>query len=276
MTDTTEVVDADRALKAAHRTMWGLGNYPAVAAEVVQELGPTLVSVCGVDAGQQVLDVAAGTGNAALPAAATGATVTATDLTPELFARGRELAAAQNVDIEWIEGDAEALPFADNEFDIVMSCVGVMFAPHHQQSVNELVRVCRDGGTIGLINWTPDGFIGKMFSAMKPYAAPPPPGAQPPPLWGDEAHVRGLFGDKVRELTTEVRTLTVDMFARPEDFVRYFKKNYGPTIAVYRRIADDHAAVAALDASLIELAGQFYEGKAMNWEYLIVTAKVRR
>ncbi|MDJ0361964.1 class I SAM-dependent methyltransferase [Rhodococcus sp. H29-C3] len=275
MTETTEVVDADRALKAALRTMWGLGNYPAVAAEVVQELGPTLVRACGVEAGQRVLDVAAGSGNAALPAAAAGATVIASDLTPELFARGRELAAAQQVDLEWIQGDAEALPFADNEFDIVMSCVGVMFAPHHQQSADELVRVCRDGGTIGLINWTPDGFIGKMFSAMKPYAAPPPPGAQPPPLWGDEAHVRGLFGDRVREMTAEVRTLTVDMFARPEDFVHYFKKNYGPTIAVYRRIADDHAAVRALDSSLIELAGEFYEGKAMQWQYLIVVAIAR-
>ncbi len=105
---------------------------------------------------------------------------------------------------------------------------------------------------------------------------PPPPGAQPPPLWGDEPHVRGLFGVRVRELTAEARTLTVDTFARPEDFVHYFKKNYGPTIAVYRRIADDHAAIAVLDGSLIELAGQFYEGKAMKWEYLIVTAKVRR
>lgn len=255
--------------------MWGLGNYPVVAAEVVQELGPTLVRACGVEAGQRVLDVAAGSGNAALPAAAVGATVIARDLTPELFARGRELAASQQVDIEWIEGDAEALPFADNEFDIVMSCVGVMFAPHHQQSADELVRVCRDGGTIGLINWTPAGFIGKMFSAMKPYAAPPPPGAQPPPLWGDEAHVRGLFGDRVREFTAEVSTLTVDMFVQPEDFVHYFKKNYGPTITVYRRIADDHAAVRALDSSLIELAGQYYEGQAMQWEYLIVTAIAR-
>ncbi len=159
---TTEVIDitADRALKARHRATWALGDYPAVAADVIPELGPVLVAASGVRAGDRVLDVAAGTGNAAVPAALTGARVTAADLTPELFTAGREFAARQGVAVRWDEGDAEALPYPDGSFDVVLSCVGVMFAPHHQRAADELVRVCRPGGTIGLLSWTPRGFVG--------------------------------------------------------------------------------------------------------------------
>ncbi|MFD2356143.1 class I SAM-dependent methyltransferase [Nonomuraea ferruginea] len=121
-------------------------------------------------------------------------------MTPELLEAGRALAARRGAEVEWRQADAEALPFADGEFDTVVSCVGVMFAPHHQASADELVRVCRPGGTIGLLNWTPEGFIGQMFATMKPFVAPPPPGAQPPPLWGDEDHVRALLGDAVTEV----------------------------------------------------------------------------
>ena len=137
--------------------MWALGDYPAVAIDVIPELGPELVAACRVRAGDRVLDVAAGTGNAAVPAALTGARVTASDLTPELFAAGRKFAARHGVTVQWEEGDAEALPYADGAFDVVLSCVGVMFAPHHQRAADELVRVCRPGGTIGLLSWTPDG-----------------------------------------------------------------------------------------------------------------------
>ena len=182
--------DADRQLKAKHRALWASGNYPAVAAELIPALGPELVQACGVRAGDRVLDVAAGSGNAAIPAAAVGGIVTASDLTPELFDAGRRIAAGRGVELEWVEADAEALPFADNSFDVVMSCVGAMFAPHHQVTADELVRVCRPGGTIGMINWTPQGFIGNLLATMKPYAPPPPPGASPPPLWGDEAPCR--------------------------------------------------------------------------------------
>ena len=119
--------------------------------------------------------------NAAVPAALTGATVIASDLTPELFVAGREFAQRHGVQVQWQEADAEGLPFDDGEFDVVMSCVGVMFAPHHQQAADELVRVCRPGGTICLLSWTPEGFVGQLFQTMKPYAPPPPPGAQPPP-----------------------------------------------------------------------------------------------
>jgi hypothetical protein len=163
----------------------------------------------------------------------------------------------------------------------VLSCLGVMFAPHHQVAADELLRVVRPGGTIGLVSWTPEGFVGQMFAAMKPYAPPPPPGAQPAPLWGNEEHVRGLLGDAVRSVQTERRTLEVDAFRTPEEFRDYFKTNYGPTIAVYAAIAGDPAKVAALDEALADLGVRFarpdqtLECQTLEWEYLLVTA-VRR
>ena len=162
--------DADRALKAKHRSIWASGDYPTLAAELISELGPILVSAAGVRDGQLVLDVAAGSGNVAIPAARTGASVVASDLTPELFDAGRT--AAGELEIDWRQADVEALPFPDAAFDTVLSCVGVMFAPHHQVSADELVRVCRPGGTLGLINWTPEGFIGQLFATMKPFSPP--------------------------------------------------------------------------------------------------------
>jgi ubiquinone/menaquinone biosynthesis C-methylase UbiE len=177
--------------------------------------------------------------------------------------------------LEWREADAEALPFGDGEFDTVVSCVGVMFAPHHQASADELIRVCRPGGTIGLLNWTPQGFVGQMFAVMKPYAPPPPPGTQPPPLWGSEDHVRELFGDRVTDGTARRETVEV-RFATPETFRDYFKANYGPTAAAYRVIASDPDKVAALDRDLTDLARRSDRGAGstvMDWEYLLFTAR---
>ena len=217
MSETTSTIDTttDRALKAKHRAMWALGDYPAVAIDVIPELGPTLVAATGVRAGDRVLDVAAGTGNAAVPAALTGAEVVASDLTPELFVAGRQFAARNGVEITWEEGDAEALPYDDDSFDVVLSCVGVMFAPHHQIAADELLRVCRPGGRIGLLSWTPTGFVGELFRTMKPYAPPPPPGAQPAPLWGDEDHVRALLGDRVTDVVAKRQTLPRTSSPRP-------------------------------------------------------------
>ena len=142
----------------------------------------------------RVLDVAAGTGNASIPAARAGADVTASDLTPELLEAGRRRADAAGVTLAWVEADAEHLPFEDESFDVVISSIGAMFAPHHQETADELVRVCRPGGTIGLLSWTPEGMIGTLLRTLGPFAPPPPPGAQPPPLWGSEAHLLELFG----------------------------------------------------------------------------------
>jgi SAM-dependent methyltransferase len=270
--------DADRALKAKHRALWASGDYPAVAAELIPELGPELVRACGVTPGDRVLDVGAGSGNAAIPAAAAGAIVTASDLTPELFDVGRRIAAARGVELEWVEADAEAMPFADNRFDVVMSCVGAMFAPHHQATADELVRVCRPGGTIGMINWTPEGFIGNLFATMKPYAPPPPPGASPPPLWGSEDHVRALFGDRVTDVTARRQTVRMDHCANPLEFREYWKRNYGPTIAAYRFNQEQPEQVDALDRDFLAFLTDWNRGggqAAWDAEYLLVTATKR-
>jgi SAM-dependent methyltransferase len=272
---TTSTTDTDRALKARHAAMWALGDYHAVATEVIADLGPTLVRAAGIGPGQHVLDVAAGAGNVAIPAAAAGAHVVATDLTPELVDQGVADSATGEVAIDWRVADAEHLPFDDDAFDVVTSCVGVMFAPHHQQAADELVRVCRPGGTVALIAWTPGGFIGQMFAAMKPFVPAPPPGAQPPPLWGDVEHVRALLGDRVSDLTAHQQVLRVDRLAEPTAFREYFKTNYGPTIAAYRGLADDPARTAELDQVLVDLAERFRSPDgSVEWEYLLVIATI--
>jgi hypothetical protein len=151
-----------------------------------------------------------------------------------------------------------------------------MFAPHHQRAADELVRVCRSGGTIALINWTPEGFIGQMFTTMRPYMAAPPPGLQPPPKWGSASYVRGLLGDGITDFTAQRRALRVDRFADGLSFREFFKAHYGPTISAYRGIAGEPDRVAALDAELAELGDRYLAGSStMEWEYLLVTARKR-
>lgn len=258
-------------IKSKHRAMWALGDYARIADRLIPSLGPVLVEAAGVAPGQYVLDVAAGTGNAAIPAALTGAEVVASDLTPELLEAGSRLADAAGAEVRWEVADAEALPYDDASFDTVLSCVGVMFAPFHRAAAGELLRVTRAGGTIGLINWTPQGFIGQMFATLKPFAPPPPDGAQPPPLWGDEDHVAGLLGDGA-DVRTERRSLAVDGFATGAGIRDFFKEHYGPTIAVYRSLGEDAERVAALDAALAELGDRSLREGVSHWEYLLVTA----
>jgi SAM-dependent methyltransferase len=273
---TDTAAPGDGELIAKHRAMWASGDYPKVASDLVAPLGPVLVEASRVGRGDRVLDVAAGTGSAAIAAACSGAEVTASDLTPELLVRGKAIAAERGVELDWQEANAEELPFADNDFDVVLSCIGVMFAPHHQRVADELVRVCRPGGTIGLLNWTPEGFIGQLFATMKPYVPTPPPGVQPPPLWGSEDHVRGLLSERVSDLAMERRTLTVDLFPTGQAFRDFFKANYGPTITAYRGIAAEPGRVAILDSALAELGERFLAGSsAMEWEYLVITGRKR-
>lgn len=263
---------AHSELKARHRAMWALGDYARVADELVPDVGQAVSDACRIAAGERVLDVAAGTGNAAIPAALAGGSVTASDLTPELLAIGERRAADAGVSITWDTADAEALPYPDAAFDVVISAIGVMFAPFHAVAAAELLRVTRPAGRIGLASWTPAGVIGQMFAVMKPFVPPPPEGAQPPPLWGEEAHVRDLLGDGVSSLSARTRTVVVDAFETGAEFRDYFKAYYGPTIAAYRSLGDDAERVAALDRALAELGDRALDGGRMEWEYLTVTA----
>ncbi|WP_312180163.1 methyltransferase domain-containing protein [Arthrobacter sp.] len=266
--------DPDRELKERHRKLWALGDYGAVAGEVVSKLGAALVAEAGFRPGDRVLDVAAGTGNAAIPAALAGASVTAVDLTPELLQVGRDAAGSEGVQLEWIEGDAEDLPFDDGSFDAVISCVGVMFTPNHGRSAAELSRVCKSGGTVALLNWTPDGFIGEMFGIMRDYQPTPPPGSSSPPMWGDEDYVASLLDGLVDGLSTRRATLAVDRFAEPDQFRDFFKANYGPTMGVYRGLGGGEERTAALDRELSGLAERHSRssdgGITMDWEYLLL------
>jgi SAM-dependent methyltransferase len=268
----TEVRPPDADLKARHRAMWASGDYPSMVETFLLPLGPRLVEACRIAPGMRVLDVGAGTGNASIPAAQRGATVTASDLTPELLEAGRRRADGAGVELEWAEADAERLPFEDESFDAVISSIGAMFAPFHERVADELVRVCRPGGTVGLLSWTPEGMIGALFRTMGPFAPPPPAGAQPPPLWGSEEHVSELFGDRVALRTLERDTLEVTAFAHPRDYGEHFKARYGPTIAARKNAAKDGREGefdAALDAFCDEWNGGTEDAARFRMEYLL-------
>ncbi len=264
----------DSAVKAAHRAMWAMGDYDRFARATVWELGPVLVDACGIRPGHRVLDVAAGTGNVAIRAAMKGASVVACDLTPENFAPGRRGAAAAGVDLEWIEGDAEQLPFDDNTFDAVTSCFGAMFAPDHRAVADELVRVCRPGGTIGLISFTPEGTGGEFFALLAPYAPAPPPGADPPVQWGSEEYVRARFGSRVSPLTLSRQTY-IERAPSPEDYCRLFMEAFGPLVAIRASLEDAAERRAELDRRFLEAVIRWNQGRATGpveiaYEYLLV------
>jgi SAM-dependent methyltransferase len=262
----------DTELKARHRTMWASGDYPRMVETFLLPLGPRLVDAVGITGGTTVLDVAAGTGNASLPAAERGARVTASDLTPELLDAGRARAEAAGLELEWTPADAEDMPFGDASYDAVISSIGVMFAPHHQAAADELVRVCRPGGRIGLLCWTPEGQIGALFRLMKPFAPPPPPGAQPPPLWGSEEHLSALFGGRVEFSTLQRDVLEITAFQKPHDFARHFTSYYGPTIAARANAAREGRG-EELDRALEEFCDEWNRGTPdaarFEMEYLV-------
>jgi putative membrane protein len=272
---TTSISPSDSELKARHRKMWASGDYPSMVETWLTPLGRRLAGVLPLGPGTRVLDIAAGTGNASIPAALTGAHVTATDLTPELLEAGRERAAAAGVELDWQTADAEHLPFEDGSFDVVMSAIGVMFAPHHQIAADELLRVCRPGGTIGLLSWTPEGMIGALFRTIGPFAPAPPPGASPPPLWGGEDHLRELLGDRAELSRVTREKLEATAFERPHDFATHFKDRYGPTIVAQnnaRANGREDEFVAALDAFTDEWNLGTADEARFELEYLLTVA----
>jgi len=273
---TTTAPDTD--LKARHRKMWASGDYASMVETFLLPLGPRLVEACGIGPGMKVLDVAAGTGNASLPAAEAGAEVIASDLTPELLRAGRRRAEAAGLEVEWCEADAEQLPFGNAAFDVVLSAIGVMFAPHHETAAGELVRVCKPGGTIGLLSWTPEGMVGELFRTLKPFAPAPSPGAQPPPLWGSEEHLAALLGDRVEVRSQRRDVLEVTAFTRPRDFGAHFKASYGPTVMA-RANSEREGRAEELDAALDALCDTWNRGTPdharFEMEYLLTVATRR-
>jgi len=264
------------AFKATTREMWALGDYHRFATATIWGLGPVLVEACGVVPGQRVLDVAAGTGNVAIRAARAGATVVASDLTPAQLERGQRAAQAEGVEIEWVEGDAESLPFPDAAFDVVTSCFGAIFAPDHRRVAAELLRVCRPGGVIGLTSFTPEGAGGDFFRMLAPYVPPPPPGALPPLLWGHEEHVRELFGDQVASLDL-VRQEYVETAASPRDYHELFRQSFGPVVAIYAGLADQPERAAALDREFAGFVTRWNRAESgaevqLPYEYLLAVA----
>jgi len=263
----------DDHTRAANQTVWALGDYALMAEEVMAPLGPILVEAAGIGPGMRVLDVAAGTGNISIPAAATGADVVSSDLTPELLQRSSARATARGLKIDYREANAHALPFGDGEFDAVISAIGVQFAPDQQRAADELVRVCRPGGTIGVISWTNEGFFGRMLSTIRPYRPSLSQAVPPATLWGRERYVTALLGDRIDHVKTARGLLEVNRFDSAEAVHTYFKNNYGPTIETYANICHNRLLADDLDAQLVELAQQHLANGTMRWEYLLLTAE---
>ena len=260
MTHTMDATTPDfGAIKQRQQQTWASGDFSVVAARMmlVSEL---LCDSADLHAGWRVLDVATGSGNAAIAAARLGCQVVGADYVPALLERGRKRAAAEGLEVELVEGDAEELPFPEASFDAVLSVFGSMFAPDHARAVGELLRVCRPGGTIALASWTPDGFIGELFRTVSRHV-PPPAQLPSPMLWGTEDHLRELFGDDIESLEVTERTFTW-RFASPEDFVTFFRLWYGPTLKAFAALEDTKRD--ALELDLIDLANRFDRLAAMR------------
>jgi len=246
-----------QSLKAKQQAAWSSGDY-AVVGTTLQIVGEQLCEALDLRADQTVLDVAAGNGNVTLAAARRWCEVTSTDYVGSLLERGRRRAEAEGLAITFKEADAEALPFADNSFDAVVSTFGVMFTPNQSKAAAELLRVCRSGGKIGLANWTPDGFIGRMFKTLGKYL-PPPAGAKSPALWGTRAALDEMFGARAASIQIVPRNF-VFRYRSPEHFIDLFKTYYGPMLKAFAALDADkqkglHADLVALIADLNEADG---------------------
>ena len=248
-------------------------DHAAVGRDLLAPLGRILVHAARIHAGQRVLDVAGGTGIAAIPAALRGAEVVASDITRERLEVGRIEAARRGAVIDWAVGNPEALPYASQSFDSVVSCLGVMFARHHQTAANELLRVTTLGGRIGLLSWTPEGPLGRLADLVNRILPTPQTPALAPTLWGDEAYVISLLGDRVTSVGASRQRHEVDRFANPREFRDFARHGYGPTSAAYRKLAGRPDRVAELDHAVVDLARDHMTRRGlMQWEYLLLTA----
>jgi ubiquinone/menaquinone biosynthesis C-methylase UbiE len=261
--------------KNVQRAIWTAGDYHAVSRQI-QEVADLLVDRAEAGAGLSLLDVATGTGNVAVPAASRGAAVTALDLTPALLERARLRAQDEGVEIAFIEGDAESLPFADRSFDRVTSCFGVIFAPRQQLAASELARVARPGGSVLVTAWTPEGINGRMFKTIASYMPPPPPDALPSVAWGEEEHVRSLFASSGAELDFERRMVTFTHDSE-DDWVQYSSTNLGPLVLA-RAALEPQRRWADLEAELLDMYRQANEADdgslRVRAEYLLSTVRL--
>lgn len=268
----SETVDL-QAVKQVQQKVWSTGDF-AMVGGTVMIVAEELAEALDLLPGDRVLDVACGSGNGALAAArrAWGHT-TGVDFVPALLERARERAAAERLEIELLEGDAEELPFEDASFDTVISIFGAMFAPDQEKAAAELARACRPGGQIGMCNWTPEGWVGRMFATTVKHA-PPPPGVMPPLLWGLEERVRELFGDRVSSLTAE-RCEVVFRFPSPQGWLDFFRTYFGPMITAFERVgAEGEEALARDLLTLAEEANEAEDGRMrVRSEYLRVIAR---
>jgi SAM-dependent methyltransferase len=239
------------AVKQRQQQAWASGDYHAIAARI-HVVAERLVDAADLHAGWRVLDVATGSGNAAIAAARLGVVAVGVDYVPSLLERARGRAEAEGLSVGFVEGDAEALPFEDASFDAVTSVFGAMFAPYHERAAAELLRVARPGGTIALASWTPDGFLGEFFRTMSKHV-PPPAGVRSPMLWGTESHLRSLFGDDVSSLRSAERTFTF-RFTSADEFVSSFRRWYGPTLKAFESL--DAGRSEALERDLRRLANR--------------------
>ena len=263
------------AIKARQQGAWSSGDY-AVVGTTLQIVGEDLCEAIDIRAGQKVLDVAAGNGNVSLAAARRGCDVIATDYVPALLEKARERAAAERLQIDVREADAEALPFKDGSFDIVVSTFGVMFTPDQPRAAAELMRVCKPGGKIGLANWTPDGFIGQLFKTIGKHL-PPPAGVKSPALWGTQARIDELFGSKASTIEAEPKNF-VFRYRSPQHWLDVFKTYYGPLLKAFAALQPPAQTALASDViALIERFNRSGDGSmVVPSEYLevVITRKL--
>lgn len=273
MTTTQPTIDLV-TVKSRQQAAWSSGNY-AVIGTTLQITGELLCEAVDLHPGQRVLDVAAGNGNATLAAARRWAEVTSTDYVPSLLEQGRARAEAEGLPVTFQQADAEDLPFDDGAFDVVLSVFGVMFTPNQEQAAAELMRVCRSGGKIGLVNWTPESFVGQMFRTIGKYI-PPAPGVKPPSLWGTEGRLDELFGDGITDLAITKRHFAF-RYRSAAHCIDTFRTYYGPMYKAFAAL--DAEGQAGLDRDLTELLERFNTGGSKTLtvpsEYLEVVATRR-